>query len=292
MATMSGQWPGCGGPGDWGEHLVRRGTITQKELDTAREASHDPIRWLIDQGVVSEKVFYEYQAMKSGKFFVDLDQIPYIFDAYVLSLSQALEFRALPLKKDGDNLWVAFYDSDDSATVEQMTALTGLRVFPVVASPSQIDARLAHFRESPDLWPVEPPSRDPGKKLLLGTYITADQLADAHAASDDPIRWLLDQDVIGEHEFAMARAWEHQMMYFGPSDGSWRNRAPEFVPQEIARRLNILPLDCKEDTLCVAVSDPRDWGLIRRAEEALGLRLDPTTILQARDLAEALTRDD
>ena len=291
MATSSVGWPGCGGsPDEWGEFLVRKGMITQAELDLGREASADPLQWLFDQGIVGERTFYTYRAMRKGQPYADLDKAQILFDVHVLALSSALELGALPIRKEGEILFVAFLDMDDAAP-ETVASLTGCRVIPVVAPPSQIAAKLERYRQNPELWSREAASRDPGAMLILRESITAEDWATARESSADPVRWLLDADVIGEHEFAIARAWEHGMAYPGLSGSSLTNKVTKIVATATARRLGILPLGESDGVLNVGVSDPRDWDLIRRAEEELGMKVEPYLVLRARDLADALGAD-
>ena len=292
MAMRSAGWPGCGGsPDEWGEFLVRKGMISQVELDLGRESSADPLQWLFDQGILGERTYYTYRAMRKCQPYADLDKAHILFDVYALPFPRALELGALPIRKDGETLWVAFLDMDDDAAPETVASLTGCRVVPVVAPPSQIAAKLERYRRNPELWSREAASRDPGAMLILRESITAEDWAAAREASGDPIRWLLDADAIGEHEFAMARAWEHGIVYPGLSGSSLTNKVPETVPTATARRLGILPLGESDGVLRVGVSDPRDWDLIRRAERELGMKVEPLLVLRARDLAEALSAD-
>ena len=288
MAVKGGGCPGCGGPGDSGEMLYKRGFVTRAELDEAQRASDDPVQWLYDRGTIGERAYHSLRAMRLGLAFTDLERV--IVDAFPLSMERAKALGALPVKRDGDNLWVAFKDPEDRDAIRRVEEETGLRVHPVVAPPSRIDAVTERLDANPSL--QRSPDRDPGEMLVLKELVTEGQLAAARAASDDPVRWLLDYDIIGEHEFAMARAWEHRMVYFGFSDGSFRNRVPERVPTSLARELGILPLGLRDDVLRIAISDPRDWALVGRAEQATGLKIDPSMVMRARDLAEALAHEE
>lgn len=93
-------------------------------------------------GALGERERRQHRAQRMGFGFVDLDRVrPDPRADGAISNDLARELRALPLVRDGRNLWIAFAERDSLAEA-RIAQETGLRVIPVLCVPSALDAAL------------------------------------------------------------------------------------------------------------------------------------------------------
>lgn len=85
------------------------------------------------------------EAQKRGMAFADLDRVQIDANAIAsVPLSLIRGQRALPVKRDGNTLWVAF-DEVDTNSVERIKEATGLRVIPVMCMPEALDEAIEKY---------------------------------------------------------------------------------------------------------------------------------------------------
>jgi type IV pilus assembly protein PilB len=131
--------------GDESRFLVSKGFITQEQWDQARMFGGDPFERLLEQGILNERVLYQARAVTLGMAFADLDLAP-PDPAARKSLSAELdrELRVLPVKRDGNTLWLAMEEPDPDR-IERVKRETGLRVIPVLCVPAALDDALSRL---------------------------------------------------------------------------------------------------------------------------------------------------
>ena len=287
MAVRSREWPGCGGSGDPIEFLVARKLLSHDLAEAARNSGEDPITWLFKSGHIGERDVTMARAHGLGIPFIDLDRTMILFDAYELPAEKAWEIGALPIKSILGKLCVAFRDPSDQLAIREVERITGKPVMPVATPPSRLEQVLNEFFVDPSPHLGRALIRDGVEYLQKKGLVTEAQRV-AVCASQDPVRELLDTGVIGEREFAMARAWDCELMFWDIGWSRLDMNAIQALAPDLARSVGILPLRRNENVLKVAVLDPKDVFGLLKAEMASGCRLVPCFVLRASVIQEAL----
>ena len=84
----------------------------------------------------------QWRAQAMGMAFVDLDRIrPDPETVSLIPADLARELRALPVKRDGQTLWVGL-DGPGLDSLKKIKDATGLRVIPVLCAPDALDDAL------------------------------------------------------------------------------------------------------------------------------------------------------
>lgn len=87
--------------------------------------------------------YYLEVARRRGLPFVDLHIFKTDSPALrLLTQAEAEEHQALPLKRDGNNIWIALANVDAPRTLQTLRHLTGCCVKPVVAIPKALSAAI------------------------------------------------------------------------------------------------------------------------------------------------------
>ena len=87
-------------------------------------------------------------AQRSGFAFADLDRIKPGDDVNgLLPLSTMRRLQIRPLKRDGNNLWLAMADTTDLLARAEVKEVTNCRVIPVVFVPSALEKWLTEQKE-------------------------------------------------------------------------------------------------------------------------------------------------
>jgi type IV pilus assembly protein PilB len=125
-----------------GDLLVESGLITEDQLTTVlQKKSRDELLGdaLLQQGIITEQQLLEVLEIQLGIPQVQLFHYP--FDAKIFSLiPKDLAKRSLivPLKIDGDKLYVAMKDPMDFITIDDLRLITGFQIIPAIASKEDI----------------------------------------------------------------------------------------------------------------------------------------------------------
>ena len=137
-----------------GQSLLALGLLTQLQLDRALADKLDNRvigERLVASGVITESDLQTAIAHKMGYPMVDLTRFP-VDTAAVVKLPQrvALSQRAMPLMFDGPRLVVAVDKPSRLAKLQELNALAGVPIVPVLAPKAQILTALG--RLSQDVW--------------------------------------------------------------------------------------------------------------------------------------------
>ncbi len=136
-----------------GDMLLREGLITHSQLEEAvvrQQASEKSIgQMLVEMGVISESVKMSFLKKKLGYDFFSLGgkKIPPLILTYIPK-AFALKYHLLPVNLDNGVLIVAMDDPSDLTIQDQLKALVGMPVRPVIASISDIDEGLKQYPET------------------------------------------------------------------------------------------------------------------------------------------------
>lgn len=134
-----------------GEALIELGAVSPDALQTAlarqRANRGRPLgQILVDMGVLDKETLKKVHAKKVGLPFVSLANFKVSGDAAKLvSAAAARRLGVMPLAVEDGGLIVASEQPPDSATLNELTLLSRLRVVPVIASGDEIRARQAEF---------------------------------------------------------------------------------------------------------------------------------------------------
>ena len=126
-----------------GEILLRRGLLSQRQLEISRSAQTDGARLdqvAVDMGFLSEESALKALGAEVGIDFVDLPEAK-VETSLLATFPQKLIHRqnVFPLRRENGSLIVATSDPFDLYPLDEISAATGLSVIPVLASRSEIN---------------------------------------------------------------------------------------------------------------------------------------------------------
>lgn len=154
-----------------GQLLVESLVISRWQLDQGLSAQQEQggriAETLIGLGHLSSEIFAHFLAKQPGIASIDLGG--YEVEGEVAGLVPgefAWEREVFPLDRLGNFLTVAMVCPLDRATIEDLEAMTGLRVNPVLCGRAQMEARLqTHYGERPEPAGQEAPGAQPIEEL-------------------------------------------------------------------------------------------------------------------------------
>lgn len=133
--------------------LISSGLVSHEDYTSAEKiASHlnyPIVEVLIGRRVLDERALGELLARQYGVPYVDLKKIE-IPSSLVELIPQemAMERRAIPFERDGNNLHVALEDPKNLETIEFIRKTTGLTVIPYLAIGSSIKYALRFYKKN------------------------------------------------------------------------------------------------------------------------------------------------
>jgi type IV pilus assembly protein PilB len=169
-----------------GEVLVDERLISVADLDRAlveqRRGGKPLGQTLVDMGALDERALGEALAEQFGLEFVDVaEQDVDIAAASLLPIQLARRHGVLPLRLDGDDLVVAVHDPADVIALDDVRAVTGRPVKPLVASRADVLSAIERYAGGDD------GVADLGKVISVDEEpVHVGDLADAHP-DDAPI---------------------------------------------------------------------------------------------------------
>jgi type IV pilus assembly protein PilB len=138
-----------------GDVFVSEGLITTAQLREAQDrqaelgGTESIARVLVQMGLVNERDRVRCLGKVWGIPYVDLSQRAPTPEALIaLTPQQAQKFRAIPLEVDGSRLIVAMSNPLDVFVIDEMRALTGLEIEPMIAVEEDVDNALHHQYKS------------------------------------------------------------------------------------------------------------------------------------------------
>ncbi|WP_132770367.1 GspE/PulE family protein [Tepidibacillus fermentans] len=133
-----------------GDLLVETGFITQSQLEEAlNEQKKSKKRLgdiLIAKGYVSEQQIIEVLEFQLGIPYVSLYRYP--IDRNLIQLipeKLAINYQVLPLKKNGNRLFVAMADPLDYYAIEDLRMTTGFQIHPVIATKEELSRAIDRY---------------------------------------------------------------------------------------------------------------------------------------------------
>lgn len=126
-----------------GEILLEKRFITADQLNQARDVQKttpgDLGRIIVDLGFATERDVVESKAQAEGLQFIDLAKHkPEPSAINVVPAAVAHKHNALPVKKDGNRLWVAMIDPRNIVAVDDIRMVSRCQVSPLAAVPADL----------------------------------------------------------------------------------------------------------------------------------------------------------
>jgi len=133
------------------QFLVEKGYLKQEQLDEAQKVQQqtgqtDIGKVLVSLNMVGEREVLQAKAQEMGFAFADLDRITIDSGALNVVPERLVKaHNAIPVKKDGNNLWVAMANPNNLNAVDDLKIASGLRVIPVVAVTGAIEDAIKKY---------------------------------------------------------------------------------------------------------------------------------------------------
>lgn len=127
------------------QFLQQKGYLKPEQLEEAvkvQQQTKEPDlgRVLISLGIVGEREVLQAKAQEMGIGFVDLDRVNIESSAInVVPERIAKAHSVIPVKKDGQTLWLAMSNDKNIIALDDVKMASGCRVVPVLALPGAIE---------------------------------------------------------------------------------------------------------------------------------------------------------
>lgn len=127
------------------QFLQQKGYLKPEQLEEAvkvQQQTKEPDlgRVLISLGMVGEREVLQAKAQEMGIGFVDLDRVQIESSALnVVPERIAKAHSVIPVKKDGQTLWLAMANDKNIMALDDVKMASGCRVIPVLALPGAIE---------------------------------------------------------------------------------------------------------------------------------------------------------
>ena len=140
-----------------GDLLLRDHFISREQLDQAlqnqRVKGGRLGQWLIRLGFLTEEILHSVLSRQFGLELIDPESSEIEQDVIkLLPRELAVRLQVIPIRKEGNVLFVAMSDPNDVSLFDELAFRTGLRIKPLLASEQQIrDGINRHFGSHKDL---------------------------------------------------------------------------------------------------------------------------------------------
>ncbi|WP_445490107.1 GspE/PulE family protein [Niallia sp. 03133] len=170
-----------------GDLLVEAGLLTEEQLQLALKEKHPDQRLgdsLLQKGFITEQQLIEVLEFQLGIPHVSLYRYP--FDPklfHIVSKDMAKRQLIIPLKKDGDKLFVAMADPMDFYTIDDLRLATGFQIETAIATKDDILRAINKYYDMDEGF----------EELLLDNVSIAEATDNTLAEQDSPIVRLVNQ---------------------------------------------------------------------------------------------------
>lgn len=134
-------------------------------------------------------------------------------------------------------------------------------------------------------------TKDLGDMLVEASMITEEQLKtvrELQIKNTEKIeRVLLQQRLITPHQLAFFTSLHLRIPFVNLKKEGVRTAAVALIPEQLARRYSVIPIDVTEDTLIMAMEDPRDIEAIEELGALTRKRIEPV-LSTAQDIQEMI----
>ena len=132
------------------EFLLKKGHIQKEQAEEAIKVSQQtksPIdRVVIQLNFSGEREVMEARAQEAGLGFADLDRMTIESSALNIVPERIVKnHSAIPVRKDGQTLWVAMSNPNNVAAIDDLRVASGCRVLPVLAVKGAIEDAIVKY---------------------------------------------------------------------------------------------------------------------------------------------------
>ena len=133
------------------QYLLQKGFLKQEQLEEAQKVAKqtnqtDIGKVLQSMKLVGERELLQAKAQEAGMAFADLDRVQIDSSAINVVPDRIVkQHNAIPVRKDGQTLWVAMSKPGDIMAMDDFKMASGCRVIPVVAVPAAIDDAIKKY---------------------------------------------------------------------------------------------------------------------------------------------------
>jgi type IV pilus assembly protein PilB len=124
-----------------------------------------------------------------------------------------------------------------------------------------------------------------GKILMEVGVISQDQLNQALASADgsekDLGKWLIDLGFTTEEKIMKGIGIKAKVPYFTSLEGLFTAESANIISEELARRLQVVPLFKIDNVVTVAMVNPLDIFIIDTLSKTTGYRIDPVVCMRS-----------
>ncbi len=133
------------------QFLLQKGFLKAEQLEEAQKVAkqtnqQDISKVLLSMKLVGEREILQAKAQEAGMAFADLDRVQIDSSAINVVPDRIVkQHNAIPVKKDGQTLWVAMSKPGDIMALDDFKMASGCRVIPVMAVPAAIDDAIKKY---------------------------------------------------------------------------------------------------------------------------------------------------
>ena len=134
-----------------GDLLVESGLISQEQLEEAlRDKSEDEKLGdaLLRQGFITEQQLIEVLEFQLGVPHISIHQYPIDQETIQLVPQEiAKRYQVMPIRTEGDQLFVAMADPMDYFAIEELRMATGFQIVPAIATKDELQRSITKYYE-------------------------------------------------------------------------------------------------------------------------------------------------
>lgn len=126
------------------DFLIQKGFLKKEQADeaikVAQQTNASLEKTIVQLGFVGEREVLQAKAQEAGLGFADLDRMNIDSSALNVVPERIVKnHNSIPVRKDGQTLWVAMSNPNNVAAIDDFRIASGCRVVPVLAVPGAID---------------------------------------------------------------------------------------------------------------------------------------------------------
>ena len=126
------------------EFLIQKGFLNKDQADEATKVSQQTNssleKAIVQLGFCGEREVLQAKAQEAGLGFADLDRMTIDSSALNVVPERIVKnHSSIPVRKDGQTLWVAMSNPNNVAAIDDFRIASGCRIVPVLAVPGAIE---------------------------------------------------------------------------------------------------------------------------------------------------------
>lgn len=133
------------------QFLMQKGFLKPEQLDEAQKVAkqtnqNDIGKVLVSLNMVGEREVIMARAQEMGYQFADLDRVQIDSSAINVVPERLVKLHnSMPVKKDGQNLWIATTSPNNIAALDDMRMASGCKIIPVLAVPGALEDAIKKY---------------------------------------------------------------------------------------------------------------------------------------------------